>query len=628
MKKQKLFIVIFLFLLAFTGCKSNSNSLSEEKNINILDNGDFSHGTRSWNLYTQAGGEASFSAGNQELHIHITNGGDNKWSVIVNQTGLNITPRGSYSVSFNARCETGNRNIGVKVGLAREPWTLYSEYESFVISTEKKQYSFQFTMHEHKDTNAHLEFQLGTSDIDVYLDDIKMVGRLFDPQGSLIKVDCQESLGTIRSLQGVNDGPVPWNQAYDFSAYYRDMGVNWVRLHDLHGPIGDWDGEWVGAVDIHRVFPDFNADADNPENYDFARTDMHIQTIRELGAHIIYRLGYSWETVNDPPADFSQWAAICIHIIKHYNDGWAGGFHYNITYWEIWNEPDIEVFWNGTPQQFFELYNVTARAIKNYNPALKVGGPGLALVNDYNFLEEFLSYCSTHSVPIDFVSWHVYSKNPFDIYRKAKAVENAMKTYGFASSKSLLTEWNMWAEASEWDDLRRDPALAAFTASALIYLQDSAVDIANYYRGDSWPWGGLFTSQGNPGKGFYAFKAFNMLLNTPGRVFCSGFDTNGYAVIAGISHNKRSVVILISDYDSGFREYELKVDNLPWGTATFMYKRYVLDQSRNLELVDDRLIDPEIMKDKHMTGSTFSIINQMRSPSVQLIKLTLTHTDN
>jgi xylan 1,4-beta-xylosidase len=624
LKKRRFFIYLLLCLLYFN--VSTSNSSPADIDINLLDNGDFSHGTRSWNLYTQFGGEARFSTVNQELHVQITDGGDHNWSVVVNQIGLHIIPRHLYAVSFNARCEYGTRNLSVKVGMAVDPWTLYSEYESFTIDSEKKQYSFQFTMHEHKDTNAHLEFQLGTSDIDVYLDDIKMVGRLFDPQGSLIKVDCREALGNIRSLQGVNDGPVPWNQAYDFSAYYRDMGVNWVRLHDLHGPIGDWDGEWVGAVDIHRVFPDFNADADNPENYDFARTDMHIQSIRDMGADIIYRLGYSWETVNDPPADFSQWAAICLHIIKHYNDGWAGGFHYNITYWEIWNEPDLEVFWNGTPQQFFELYNVTARTIKDYNPALKVGGPALALVNDYNFLEDFLSYCRNHSVPLDFVSWHVYSKNPYDVYRKAEAVENAMKTYGFASSQSLLTEWNMWAEASEWDDLRRDPALAAFTSSALIYLQDSTVDIANYYRGDSWPWGGLFTSQGNPGKGFYAFKAFHMLLQTPGRVFSSGGDNNGYAVMAGISRNGRSVTILVSSYDSGFSQYELNVYNLPWGNAPFTYNRYVLDQNRNLELVDDRLIIPKLAQEKSTDQEAdFSIINQMPSPSVQLIKLTKKH---
>lgn len=28
----------------------------------------------------------------------------------------------------------------------------------------------------------------------------------------------------------------------------------------------------------------------------------------------------------------------------HYNDGWADGFSYNITYWEVWKEPDLGNF--------------------------------------------------------------------------------------------------------------------------------------------------------------------------------------------------------------------------------------------------------------------------------------------
>jgi hypothetical protein len=45
-----------------------------------------------------------------------------------------------------------------------------------------------------------------------------------------------------------------------------------------------------------------------------------------------------------PPQDYAKWARICEHIILHYTKGWANGFHYDITYWEIWNEPDAVTF--------------------------------------------------------------------------------------------------------------------------------------------------------------------------------------------------------------------------------------------------------------------------------------------
>ncbi len=35
------------------------------------------------------------------------------------------------------------------------------------------------------------------------------------------------------------------------------------------------------------------------------------------------------------PKDFHKWAVICEHIIKHCNEGFAGGKHYGIEYFEI-----------------------------------------------------------------------------------------------------------------------------------------------------------------------------------------------------------------------------------------------------------------------------------------------------
>ena len=73
----------------------------------------------------------------------------------------------------------------------------------------------------------------------------------------------------------------------------------------------------------------------------------------------------------DPPKDFGKWARICEHVIRHYNEGWADGFHYGITYWEIWNEPDNgptvarNQMWTGTAEQYYELYDVTARHLKS-----------------------------------------------------------------------------------------------------------------------------------------------------------------------------------------------------------------------------------------------------------------------
>ena len=53
--------------------------------------------------------------------------------------------------------------------------------------------------------------------------------------------------------------------------------------------------------------------------------------------------------LDNPPKDYAKWARICEHIITHYTEGWADGFNYKITYWEIWNEPENIQMWQGTP---------------------------------------------------------------------------------------------------------------------------------------------------------------------------------------------------------------------------------------------------------------------------------------
>lgn len=82
-----------------------------------------------------------------------------------------------------------------------------------------------------------------------------------------------------------------------------------------------------------------------------------------------------------PPADFGKWAQICEHIILHYNFGWANGYHLNIRYWEIWNEPDLDAddspnkrTWGGTKARFFDLYELAAKHLKTRFPELMIGG--------------------------------------------------------------------------------------------------------------------------------------------------------------------------------------------------------------------------------------------------------------
>jgi hypothetical protein len=266
-----------------------------------------------------------------------------------------------------------------------------------------------------------------------------------------ITVDAGAPVGHLRSLQGVNGAPAPgahkpenfkfggWNmpERVDVSTGYKMARIDLVRTHDAYGPT-DIDAKFEtadapggGLISAHRdvfnIFPDPNADPNDPRSYNFAPTDQIIASIRKVGAQVMFRLGRSEGADAHPPKDFDKYAAIAKHVVMHYNRGWAHGFHYHIRYWEIWNEPDLgKVFWAGTAQQYYELYGKLAGAVKAADPHALVGGPAIARPNDDTpYRDAFLEYVRTEHLPLDFYSWHWYatdSNDPLDFTRIAKDI--------------------------------------------------------------------------------------------------------------------------------------------------------------------------------------------------------------
>ena len=200
-----------------------------------------------------------------------------------------------------------------------------------------------------------------------------------------VTVDFNRAIGKIKPMHATGQPPFLGGfNKFDFSwiNYLKNAKVPYSRLHDVGGPYGG-----NRFVDIPNIFRDFDADENDPESYDFVFTDVLLAGMYEYGVEPIFRLGVTIENQANikayrihPPKDVKKWAVICEHIIRHYNEGWADGYHYGIKYWEIWNEPDNDMgkmnqMWTGTPQQYYELYDVTAKHLKAcFGDKIKIGG--------------------------------------------------------------------------------------------------------------------------------------------------------------------------------------------------------------------------------------------------------------
>lgn len=398
------------------------------------------------------------------------------------------------------------------------------------------------------------------------------------PSDLTIQVDFSRPVGVLKALHGVNGGP--WSagaHTADMITRHKEAGFPSVRLHDCNWPHPD-------VVDIPAIFPLFHLDPDDPANYLFAKTDAYLKPIIDNGASVVFRLGVSIEHKaprfhTDPPEDFEKWSKICVNILRHYNDGWAKGFRYNIRHVEIWNEVDIgRRMWTGSHKQYFELYRTAVTAIKKYNPKILVGGP-VTSIPDARIVRPFLAYCRDDKLPLDFFSWHSYSDSLEILLQRIKKARNILDEYGFQKTKSWCTEWRpmladfgqvRWQKKFPRHTVRdafarnRNHEAAAFTASALLQMQDAPVDMAHFYNADDSPWS-MFDEFGEPGRTFFAMKAFQQFLQAPNRIAVTGAPgKNEISVGAGLSQGGGLAMLLASNFRSKKQRLRIDLQHLPW----------------------------------------------------------------
>lgn len=443
----------------------------------------------------------------------------------------------------------------------------------------------------------------------------------------VIRVDAGQKTGTIKALHGVNGGPLCLGGTVDLSKYHRALGIPVTRVHDANWPRGD-------VVDIHTIFPVFEADADVPANYRFATTDEYLQTITDVGSKIVYRLGESCEVskaryyVKQPP-DFEQWTRICLGIIRHYNEGWANGPKLNLEYFEIWNEVEIgKMMWTGKKDDYYRLYSTVSKAIKARYPALKIGGPaaaGTLLMKDGEleipkFVRGFLDSCKQEQAPLDFFTWHQYALTPSGEVPVAKALRRVLDAYGFTKTELHFNEWNylpggkmdpLWSRDGE--QMTRffagigSMSATAYDACMLMAMQDSPVDMMNYYSGDT-SFFGMFTTYGLPKKPYYAFLAFKALVDHPLRVRVDGGSPDQLHAIAGLRPDARELAVLLSNYQSPASELTTEIANLPWSGPSEI-ELFVVDEAHNLEPVRKEIV----------AGPSVRITQALPAPGVLLI---------
>jgi xylan 1,4-beta-xylosidase len=175
-----------------------------------------------------------------------------------------------------------------------------------------------------------------------------------------------------------------------------------------------------------------------------------------------------------PPKNYRQWGVLIGKLVGHWVKRY-GAEEVRSWFFEVWNEPNWPRFWTGSQEDYFKLYEASARALKRVDDGLRVGGPATA---NNGWVDEFLDHCVAHDLPVDFVSTHQY---PNDVPGHEK---DDTETQLAAGRRGLLRDWvaDVRRQArgkplyyTEWntssnprDPLHDDPYAAAFAVKTVL----------------------------------------------------------------------------------------------------------------------------------------------------------------
>ncbi|MCA1670586.1 MAG: hypothetical protein LC793_25035, partial [Thermomicrobia bacterium] len=138
-------------------------------------------------------------------------------------------------------------------------------------------------------------------------------------------------------------------------------------------------------------------------NYDWGFTDEMVQDARGRNLQILGLLGYnnSAQTagvVNFTMPDITLWKKYVANVVTHYQG--------QIHAWEVWNEPDVPYFWNGSVADYVTLLRETYTTIKAIDPTATVMN-GACSNLDLNWFNDFLNQGGAQYT--DVLAFHPYA---------------------------------------------------------------------------------------------------------------------------------------------------------------------------------------------------------------------------
>jgi hypothetical protein len=292
-------------------------------------------------------------------------------------------------------------------------------------------------------------------------------------------------------------GPTPWPDVPFGSARLWDVGATWADLNPSRGSY-NWAplDAWLAASREHHV----------DLLYTFGATPSwaihagaHCNGLRANNGRYDPSKGCS-----NPPESLKDWDEFVRQLARHAGD--------RIQFWEVWNEANLNGFWEGDIQTLVLMARDARRIIREINPKAVVLSPSTTH-SDFvatscdsdppcgsNWIKRFLALGGNKA--IDGVAFHGYvGSYPENVIGAIDLERKAMDSEGVGKLPLWDTEGS-WGNDS---DLPDPDFQAGFLARRYLLERSNNVARFYWYAWDNDKWGSLWTSRGD-GKPGIAYR--------------------------------------------------------------------------------------------------------------------------
>jgi xylan 1,4-beta-xylosidase len=137
----------------------------------------------------------------------------------------------------------------------------------------------------------------------------------------------------------------------------------------------------------------------------------------------LWRPGFEYQLIatgwSYPPNSYEKWGELVYQWTMH-NIARYGREEVERWYFEVWNEPNLNAYWQGSPEEFYRMHDVAIDAVRRALPTARVGGPDVAGAGGA-FMDGFLKHVTTGTnyatgkvgTPTDFLSFHAKGQPTF-----------------------------------------------------------------------------------------------------------------------------------------------------------------------------------------------------------------------